>query len=88
VKTVTKSISLHEDLAEFAARDAEEGSFGNMSAYFSELLRARRQAKIDADLKVLAEAVKGSGPEPSDDEIVAPLKRIRRRMQKEKWKPA
>jgi Arc/MetJ-type ribon-helix-helix transcriptional regulator len=86
MKTVTKSISLHQELADFADREAEAGCFGNMSAYFAELLRKARQAKIDQDLKLLAEGVEGAGPEPSDDEAVAPLKAIRRRMQKESWK--
>ena len=84
---MTKSISLHEELADFADREAEAGCFGNVSAYFAELLRKARQARIDEDLKLLAAGVGGAGPEPSDDEVVAPIKAIRRRMQKEKWKP-
>jgi Arc/MetJ-type ribon-helix-helix transcriptional regulator len=88
MKTVTKSISLHEELADFADREAEAGCFGNVSAYFAELLRKARQAKIDQDLKLLAEGVERSGPEPPDEEVVAPIKAIRRRMQKENWKPS
>ena len=88
VKTVTKSISLHEELADFADREAEAGCFGNVSAYFAELLRKARQAKIDQDLKLLADGVEGSGPEPADEEIVALTKSVRRQMRKEKWKPA
>ena len=88
MKTVTKSISLHEELADFADREADAGCFGNVSAYFAELLRKARQARIDQDLNLLANGVEGAGPEPSDNEVVAPIKAIRRRMRKENWKPS
>ncbi len=87
VKTVTKSISLNEDLAEFAKRQAEQGCYGNVSAYFADLLRKARQAEIDADVKLLADSVKNAEPEPPDEEIVALTNRVRRQMRKEKWKP-
>jgi Arc/MetJ-type ribon-helix-helix transcriptional regulator len=89
VKTVTKSISLHEELADFANQEAEEGCYGNVSAYFAHLLRQRRQARIDADVKLLSGGVKGapSGPEPVE-EIVALTKAVRRQMRREKWKPS
>ncbi len=87
VKTVTKSISLNEDLAEFAKRQAEQGCYGNVSAYFADLLRKARQAEIDADVKLLAEGVKNAEPEPPDEEIVALTKSVRRQMRKEKWQP-
>jgi len=88
VKTVTKSISLNEELANFANQQAEQGCYGNVSAYFADLLRKARQEQIDQDLKLLAEGVAGAGLEPSDDEVAAPIKAIRRRMQKQKWKPS
>lgn len=84
---MTKSISLHEDLADFAVREAEAGCFGNVSAYFAELLRQARQAKIDADIKLLAEGVVGAGPEPPDEGVVEVTKSVRRQMRNENWKP-
>lgn len=86
VKTVTRSISLNEDLANFARQEAEEGGYGNVSAYFAELVRQRRQAQIESDAKFLAEAIKDAppGPEPVD-KIVAACKAARRRMRREKW---
>lgn len=88
VKTVTKSISLNVELADFANKQAEQGCYGNVSAYFADLLRRARQEQIDQDLKVLAEGVKNAGPDPSDDEVAAPIKAIRHRMQKQKWRPS
>ena len=88
VKTVTKSISLNAELAAFANQQAESGCYGNVSAYFADLLRKERQEQIDQDMKLLAEGVERAGPERSDDEVVAPMKALRRRMQQEKWKPA
>lgn len=89
MKTVTKSISLNKELADFANREAEEGCYGNVSAYFAELLRQRRQARIDADVKLLSDGVKGapSGPDPVK-EIVALTRAVRRQMRREKWKPS
>jgi len=86
VKTVTRSISLNEDLANFARQEAEEGGYGNVSAYFAELVRQRRQAQIESDAKFLAEAIKDAppGPEPVD-KIVAACKAARRGMRREKW---
>ncbi len=88
VKTVTKSISLNEELADFANKQAEQGCYGNVSAYFADLLRKARQERIDQDLRLLADGVRDAGPEPPEDEVVAPIKAIRRRMRKEKWKPS
>jgi hypothetical protein len=85
---VTKSISFHRGLADFADREAEAGCFGNVSAYFAELLRKARQDKIDQDLKLLAEGVKDAGPEPPEDEIVAVTRAVRHQMRKENWKPS
>jgi len=85
---VTKSISLHQELADFADREAEAGCFGNVSAYFAELLRKARQAKIDQDVRLLTHTVEGASPEPADQEIVALTRSVRRQMRKEKWKPA
>jgi len=88
VKTVTKSISLNEELANFANQEAEQGCYGNVSAYFADLLRQRRQARIDADVKLLSDGVKDApnGSEPVE-EIVALTRTIRRQMRRERWKP-
>jgi Arc/MetJ-type ribon-helix-helix transcriptional regulator len=89
VKTVTKSISLSEELAEFAKLEAEKGCYGNVSAYFADLLRKARQARIEADVKLLTDSVKGApgGPEP-EEKILAITKAVRRQMRKEKRKPS
>jgi Arc/MetJ-type ribon-helix-helix transcriptional regulator len=88
VKTVTKSISLNEELAEFANKQAEQGCYGNVSAYFAELLRKARQEQIDQDLKLLADGVAAAAPEPPDEEIVALTRSVRRQMRKENWQPS
>jgi Arc/MetJ-type ribon-helix-helix transcriptional regulator len=86
VKTVTKSISLNQDLADFASQEAEEGGYGNVSAYFAELVRQRRQAQIDSDTQFLAEAVKDAppGPEPVH-KIAAACRAARQQMRRQKW---
>lgn len=86
MKTVTKNISLSEDLANFALQEAEEGGYGSVSAYFAEMIRQRRQAQIDADVKLLKDAMKDApaGPEPIE-KIVGATRGARRQMRKEKW---
>jgi len=88
VKTVTRNISLAEDLARFAEREVEEGGYGSVSAYFAELVRQRRQAQVDADLALLKEgmskAPSGSGP---IEAIVAASRQARQAMRQERWEP-
>ncbi len=88
VKTVTRNISLAEDLARFAEREVEEGGYGSVSAYFAELVRQRRQAQIDADLAFLRTGMSkaGSPPEPVDT-IVAASQEVRAAMRRECWEP-
>jgi len=88
VKTVTKSISLNEELADFANEQAERGCYGNVSAYFADLLRKARQEQIDQDLKLLAGGAQEDSSEQPDEEIVALTKKVRRQMHKEKWRPS
>src|SRR6266446_5352064 len=85
MKTATRNISLHEDLADYALQKAEEGCYGSVSSYFAQLLRERRQAEIDADVKFLAAAMKGAPPGPDPvREIVAAVKSTRRKLLRQK----
>jgi Arc/MetJ-type ribon-helix-helix transcriptional regulator len=88
MKMVTRNVSLSEELDKFAAAEAEEGGYGSLSAYFADVLRQRRQAQIEADLRFLADAIKDApaGPEPIE-EIVAACKAARRQMQRGHWRP-
>jgi hypothetical protein len=87
MKFVTKNISLAEDLAKFATTEAEEGGYATLSSYFAELVRARRQAQIAADVELLANAMRHAPGEEPVDEIVSEVKATRRQMQKEGWRP-
>jgi hypothetical protein len=88
VKTVTKQISLSEELANFAAAEAEEGGYGSISGYFADLVRQRRQQQIEADLKLLSAGI-STAPAESEpvEEIVSLTKKIRRQMRQERWTP-
>ena len=86
MKTVTRNISSSEDLANFAVQEAEEEGLGNVSAYFADLIRQRRPAQIDADVKFLADAIKDAPPGPGPVErIVGACKDASRKMRMEKW---
>ena len=88
VKTITKNISLSQELAPFASAEVEEGGFGSVSAYFADLLRQRRQAQIDEDLTFLKRAMADAPGEPEPvAEVVSATKAARRQMRKDRWKP-
>lgn len=73
MRTVTRNISLSEELARFAEREAEAGGFGSVSAYFAELVRQRRQSQIEADVALLSRALATAlpGPEPVETIVAA-----------------
>jgi Arc/MetJ-type ribon-helix-helix transcriptional regulator len=88
MKIVTRNISLAEDLARFAEREAEEGGYGSVSAYFAELVRQRRQEQIEADVALLKESMDKAppGPEPVGA-IVKAARQARQALHRERWEP-
>ena len=55
----TINISLPAELAEYV-RHSVKGAYGNVSEFFRELIRQRREAEIAADVKALEEAHAGA----------------------------
>jgi Arc/MetJ-type ribon-helix-helix transcriptional regulator len=88
MKTVTRNISLAEDLARFAEREVEEGGYGSVSAYFAELIRQRQQSQIEADLAMLKESMRTARPglEPVP-KIVMAARATRKAMLVQRWEP-
>jgi Arc/MetJ-type ribon-helix-helix transcriptional regulator len=79
MKAVTINISLNPDLAEFARSDSEAHAFGSMSEYMRDLIRHRRQERIEADVALLEKAIKGApAGDPADEEIREIVKTQRR----------
>jgi Arc/MetJ-type ribon-helix-helix transcriptional regulator len=72
MKSVAFNITLNSELAEFAQADLEARAFDSMSEYMRDLIRKRRQERIDADAAILENAIDGA-PEgdPSDKEMAA-----------------
>ncbi len=75
MKAVTINISLNPELAEFARSDSRQHAFDSMSEYMRDLIRRRRQERINEDValleKAMAEAPSG---DPSEREMAAILK--------------
>jgi Arc/MetJ-type ribon-helix-helix transcriptional regulator len=70
VKAVTINISLNPELAEFARADSQAQAFDSMSEYMRDLIRHRRQERIEADVVFLEKAIEGAPPgDPSDGEM-------------------
>lgn len=68
MKTVTQSISLSKELASFAREEAETQGFSTLSEYFRELLRQRRQSRIDQDAAFLEKSMAGA-PELTEKDV-------------------
>src|SRR5260221_14350677 len=80
MKVVTQSISLSQELISFAKQEAEAQGFSSLSEYFRELLRQRRQARIDEDVAFLEKSM-AQAPELREEDvrqIVAEQKRGRK----------
>ena len=79
MKSVTINISLNSDLAEFAKADAEAEAFDSLNEYLRDLIRQRRQKRIEEDVKLLEKAIAWA-PEgdPSDAEMAEIVKTQRR----------
>jgi Arc/MetJ-type ribon-helix-helix transcriptional regulator len=81
VKTESVSLSLPKELAEFVRQDMSLGAYSTVHEYFRELVRQRRQARIESDVKFLEEAIAGAQdeepPQQFFDEVSATQKRLR-----------
>jgi Arc/MetJ-type ribon-helix-helix transcriptional regulator len=79
MKAVTINISLNSELAEFARADSSARAFDSMSEYMRDLIRRRRQERIDEDVALVEKAMAGA-PEgnPSGEEMAEIIKTQRR----------
>src|SRR5438874_11906308 len=82
MKTETVNLSLPAELAEFARQDMSLGSYGGWSEYVRDLLRRRRQERIERDVHFLESASKrASTDDPGQafyDPVATRQKEIRR----------
>ena len=85
------NISLNPELAEFARSDSAAQAFDSMSEYIRDLIRKRRQEKINQDVALLEKAIEGAPlGDPSDEEmaeIVATQHRLRAERKKRAGRP-
>ena len=79
MKAVTINISLNPELAEFARADSAAHAFDSMSEYMRDLIRRRRQQRIEEDVARLEKAIAGApAGDPSDAEMGEVVKTQRR----------
>ena len=89
MKTITRNISLPAELDQFAQAEVQAGAYSSLSEYFRQVLRQRRQAQIEADVKLLGKAIRtASEDEEPVEELVATTRKVRQQMRRENWKPA
>ena len=58
MKTETVNLSLPAELVEFARQEMNLGSYGGWSEYVRDLLRRRREERIERDVQFLSTAIK------------------------------
>ena len=79
MKAVAINISLNRELADFARSDSEAHAFDSMSEYMRDLIRRRRQERINEDVALLEKAIAGAPiGDPSEDEMAEIVKSQRR----------
>ena len=86
MNAVAINISLNRELADFARSDSEAHAFDSMSEYMRDLIRRRRQQRINEDVASLEKAIAGAPVgDPSDEEmaeIVQTQRRIRTKLKR------
>lgn len=82
--TKTANIALTDELDAFARTDMATGGFGNFSEYVRDLLRHRRQQRIEEDLAVIREAMKEAPVGEPPAEMMRELSRLRRSSRRSK----
>lgn len=87
MKAITHQITLPEELDKFAQTEVQAGAYSSFTEYVRELLRQRRQAQIEADVKLLAESIRTAPDEAEPvEELVAVTRKTREQMRREGWK--
>jgi Arc/MetJ-type ribon-helix-helix transcriptional regulator len=71
MKSESVNVSMPAELAEFARQDMTLGAYGTLDEYVRDLLRKRRQERIDQDVRSLAEAIQGAPEEDPHDAFYA-----------------
>lgn len=74
----TANIAITDELAAFARSDMMARGFGNFSEYVRDLLRHRRQQRIEEDLAFISKAMKGAPVSEPPAEMMRDLSRLRR----------
>ena len=74
----TANIALTEELNAFARSDMAANGFGNFSEYVRDLLRRRRQQRIEEEVALVRDAMKTAPAGEPPDEIMRELSGLRR----------
>ncbi len=82
--TKTANIALTDELDAFARIDMATGGFGNFSEYVRDLLRHRRQQRIEEDLADIREAMKEAPVGEPPPAMMRELSRLRRSSRRSK----
>ncbi len=84
MKSETLTMSMPVELAEFVRQDMTEGHFANANEYFRDLIRQRRQARIEEEVRLLEQAMAGVAAADAPAQFYARIKELQREFRSEK----
>ncbi len=84
MKTETLNMSVPVELAEFVRQDMTEGHFANVNEYFRSLIRQRRQARIEEEVRFLEQAMTGAPAEDAPPEFYARVQELQSQIRRDK----
>ena len=83
VKTESVNVSLPAELAEFVRQDMSLGAYGSLNEYVRDLLRQRRQERIQQDVRTLEEALQGAPAEDPGEAFYGRLATLQKEVRRE-----
>ena len=84
MKTETLQMSMPKELAEFMRQDMAESDFANVNEYVRALIRQRRQARIEEEVRFLEQAMSGAPSGEPPPEFYARIKELQRDIRQQK----
>lgn len=80
MKTETLNVSVPKELAEFIRQDMSAGAYDTVNEYLRELIRQQRQVRIQADVKLLDEALKCAPTREPAQQFFDTVSKIQKRL--------
>jgi Arc/MetJ-type ribon-helix-helix transcriptional regulator len=88
MKTETVNLSLPSELAEFARQEMNLDAYTGWNEYLRDLLRKRRQERIERDVRALESAIEGAPEEDPGPRFYARVAELQKEIRRGKKRRA